>query len=429
MSLRLALAAGLVTAACGVGGEKPVVGGGGGSDVSAESDAAPTPDAGEDAGAAVDVMAAEDVAAVEDVAAAQDVAVVRDVAVAADAATDAAADVADAGPTDTGVVCEPGQACQPIPILVLPFAHADDTSERAGSAIDRYACAPDVDESNAEVFYRVEIADPGVLTAAIDESVGDDVDVDVHLLTAPEGERCLARDHVAIRHRVEPGTYWIVVDTWVDGNGQAYPGAYELTVDHVPLAAGACALREVELEMFWPRCAAGMVCLARDGAVFLRTPATGPVVQEAHLATVEDDFGGGWPAATRDSIERHYELSQAATGYEMDRTQPWAPAGEGGSAWGQGSTGRPVPVLDEAWYVTMYWRQRPAGGTRMIASNPDNGRAVVVAAGWETGPGSNEAVAGVAEEVHDWLGTGHRSVLTLGFAEDPDLPLGPIDCE
>ena len=48
----------------------------------------------------------------------------------------------------------------------------------------------------------------------------------------------------------------------------------------------------------------------------------------------------------------------------MNRAEPWAPAGEGGSRYGQGSTGSPIPVADEAFYITMYWRERPAGGTR-----------------------------------------------------------------
>jgi len=31
--------------------------------------------------------------------------------------------------------------------------------------------------------------------------------------------------------------------------------------------------------------------------------------------------------------------------------------------------------------------------------------------------------------VHHYFGTGHESVLTLGFAVDQTLPLGPIDCQ
>ncbi|MEZ4436073.1 MAG: hypothetical protein R3F65_27060 [bacterium] len=105
-----------------------------------------------------------------------------------------------------------------------------------------------------------------------------------------------------------------------------------------------------------------------------------------------------------------------------------APAGEGGSQWGQSAHARPLPVLDEAWYVNQYWRQRPPPGTRIIVYNPDNGRAVVAAGGYETGPGQNTAIAGASEETHHHLGTTHRDPLLVGFAADQQLPLGPIDC-
>jgi hypothetical protein len=88
----------------------------------------------------------------------------------------------------------------------------------------------------------------------------------------------------------------------------------------------------------------------------------------------------------------------------------------------------PLPVLDEAWYVNMYWRDRPTRGTRMILRNPANGRAVVASAGWETGPGSNSWVGGATEEVLDWLQRG-SGPLELGFAVDQSLPFGPIDCQ
>src|SRR6185437_9030933 len=146
-------------------------------------------------------------------------------------------------------------------------------------------------------------------------------------------------------------------------------------------------------------------CDTSSGEVVLHTPTSGPVVEEAHLATDADGFGDGWPTSFTDGIDNHYAVSQAASGYSVTRDQPWAPAGEGGSQFGQGATSGKVPVLDEAWYINMYWRDRPAGGTRMIVQA--NGKAVVVSAGWETGPGSNAAIAGVTEEVHHWLGTGH----------------------
>jgi hypothetical protein len=152
-------------------------------------------------------------------------------------------------------------------------------------------------------------------------------------------------------------------------------------------------------------------------------------VKEAHLVTTEDGFGDGWPSSFTEGIDAHYDNAVAATGYAMTRTEPWAPAGEGGSEYGQGSTGAKVPVVDETWYVNLYWRDRPPGGTRMIIRNPVSGAAVVASAGWETGPGDPAHVAGVTEEVHDALGTGHLDDLEVGFAVDPALPLGPIDCD
>ncbi len=279
-------------------------------------------------------------------------------------------------------------------------------------------------------MYRVEVLEEGVLTAAIDEVRADGVDVDVHLLSGPDPDLCVARGNADAAARVRPGTWYVVLDTWTDDEGQELPGPYTLTVSLRPLPGGGdCAMVDEDLEMHWRGCDPAVDCFEDGGARYLRTPATGPVVMEAHLVTVDEDFDGGWPSAFHDRIERHYGVSGVASGYAMDRGEPWAPAGEGGSEFGQGSTGRPVPVLDEAWYITMYWRRRPPGGTRMIVHNPANGRAVVASAGWETGPGANTAVAGVTEEIHHHLGTGHRESLTVGFAAAADLPLGPIDCD
>ena len=114
--------------------------------------------------------------------------------------------------------------------------------------------------------------------------------------------------------------------------------------------------------------------------------------------------------------------------YPQDVAEPWAPL-EGGSFYGCG-IGSPTlfPVEDEGWYVNMYWTSaaRPARGTRMVLR--DGARAVVVAAGYETGPGDLSFIGGTPEETHFYLGTGHGSVLTLGLAADPTLPLGPRTC-
>lgn len=337
------------------------------------------------------------------------------------------------GAGGSGGNCSLGTFCNPIPIQSFPYSHQSDTTNAASDEVDTYSCAPSTSELGPEVVYLVDVPEAGRLSVSVTDS--DGVDVDVHLLDSPSGAGCLERDDASFNADITAGSYYVVVDTWADSSGQEFPGGYTLDVSFSPAAAGDCATYPLDLKMFWTSCDASLDCFEatdpNDGQTYryLRTPATGPVVKEAHLVTVDDDFGGGWPSSFTDQISRHYTLSQAATGYGMTRSEPWAPAGEGGSQYGQGSTGVPLPVVAEAWYVNMYWRNRPPAGTRMIIENPANGRAVVAAAGYETGPGANTAIGGVTEEIHHYLGTGHRDELQLGFAVNDALPYGPIQCD
>lgn len=311
---------------------------------------------------------------------------------------------------------------------LFPFVRDGDTRTSA-STFDHYACAPDTNESGGEDRYPLTIDHLGILTVTVDDIAGDAVDVDVHLLSGDDPSTCVARDNKALAWVVRPGTWTVVVDTWVDSSGTAHAGPYHLQVDLLPLDVGKCMNDDTPLRMFWSACAPGIDCQDDGTTRRLATPSIGPVVQEAHLVTTDEDFpGDGWPTALRDQIARHYTISEAATGYTMTRGEPWAPEGEGGSHWGGGATGQKLPVLDEAWYVNMYWRDRPARGRRLLVVEPWSRRAVVAAGGWETGPGSNTAIGGAAEEIHDHLGTSHRDPLVMGFLSDDTLPLGPISC-
>jgi len=327
--------------------------------------------------------------------------------------------------------CSEGASCDPIAVATFPFVDRRDTTEAPEAAVDFYACAEDVEEAGREFWYAIEVGQTGILSAAVDDASGDGVDVDVHLLSAPDPDACVERDNAGLARVVDAGTWYVVVDTWAEED-ESFEGPYELTIDLIPTQVGPCAMDTVDQRMYWPDCAAGIDCYEgphTDGsnAVFLRLPTVGPVVKEAHLVTTAD-FDGAWPQSHTDAIEAHYAASAAASGHVMRRTEPWAPDGEGGSRVGQGATGRVVPTLDEAWYVNMYWRDRPPKGTRMIVMNPFDGRAVVASGGYETGPGSNEAIAGAVEEIHDVLGTVHRDPLVMGYATDQSLPLGPVDC-
>ena len=79
----------------------------------------------------------------------------------------------------------------------------------------------------------------------------------------------------------------------------------------------------------------------------------------------------------------------------------------------------------------MYWTKRPAPGTRFLVVNPVTGKAVVTAAGYETGPGDGSKIGGAVYEVHQKLGTTHNGILTFGQmrSQGQTYEYGPIDCE
>ncbi len=318
--------------------------------------------------------------------------------------------------TDSPEVVEsPGAGTwdDPIRITEFPYTHTGNTSESTTREVDNYSCAPSTNESGPEIVYQIDADVSGIISVSVDDVSGDSIDADVHIL---DQERdCLVRDNVTASQLVESSRgIFVVVDTWVNGANEELVGPYTIAVTILPLPSGNCEMTYEGLEMY-----------NRDEP--LQLPALGPVVMEAHLVTTEE-FPDGWPTSSRDGLAAHYALSEALTGFEVDRHEPWAPEGEGGSEWGQGSTRRP-PVLDEAWYVNMYWRHRPDHGTRMLVYNPANGLAVVASAGYETGPGDPTRIGGAVEEVHHHLGSRHLSPLVMGFLLDQDLELGPIQCD
>ena len=56
------------------------------------------------------------------------------------------------------------------------------------------------------------------------------IDPDVHLLWGDDSNACLARGHHSFSQWVSPGRYMVVVDTWVNENGDVLTGAYDLEI-------------------------------------------------------------------------------------------------------------------------------------------------------------------------------------------------------
>ena len=311
---------------------------------------------------------------------------------------------------EQGEVCPAGIIC----VSSFPYRDNNTTSTSTSKRFSRYSCKTSADESGPERIYRVVVSKEGFLSTAVYAASG--VDVDVHILKDLDENACLARGDKHAKADVKPGVYYIVVDTYVS-KGVPKAGSYRVDIGLTIPSVGPCNMKT------------GLMPRVRDGGQTLKMPATGPIVQEAHLVTRKEP--PPYPATSTDKLAAHYELSQKTTGFVMYRSQKWAPL-EGGNFYGAG-IGSPTlfPVLHESWYVNMYWTRsaRPARGTRMLIRIPGTNRAVVVAAGYETGPGNLKHIGGTTEETHFYLGTKHLSTMTLGIAVDQTLPFGPRICK
>lgn len=117
-----------------------------------------------------------------------------------------------------------GTTLAPRDILAFPFEDFRWTAGAASDLIDSYSCAPDTDESGPEMLYRFVAATSGTLHVVVGDDSG--VDVDVHVLTAPSGDACLARHDSEVSVEVGPGEVWIALDTYV--GSREFPGPYVL---------------------------------------------------------------------------------------------------------------------------------------------------------------------------------------------------------
>ena len=121
-----------------------------------------------------------------------------------------------------------GTAAAPFVIDRLPFTHAATTASVSQQVISTYpGCGAAQDESGPEVFYRLEITAPTPVRAMVFDRAG--VDIDLHLLTAPNGDACLARHDRILERTLAPGSYVFSLDTFVSG-GAPQAGDYLFVV-------------------------------------------------------------------------------------------------------------------------------------------------------------------------------------------------------
>ena len=115
----------------------------------------------------------------------------------------------------------------PFPVTALPFTDRRDTSRAGFYAFEQYNCSP-ANEAGRELVYVLTLDTSGTLDVTVDCEAP--VDIDVHLLDGDDARACLARGHTGLRLAVGPGRYWIVADTFVDGQGTPLAGPYELRI-------------------------------------------------------------------------------------------------------------------------------------------------------------------------------------------------------
>jgi len=123
----------------------------------------------------------------------------------------------------------PGEsASDPLP---LPFSFTDDrdTTEALSDAFDAYPGFENIDESGREVVYRFSVDEPVRLSAFIDYTEPDGTDIDLHLLSSVQPPVLVDRGNRSVYAVLDPGTYWLVMDTYVSG-GVPQAGPYHLTM-------------------------------------------------------------------------------------------------------------------------------------------------------------------------------------------------------
>jgi hypothetical protein len=123
-----------------------------------------------------------------------------------------------------------GHVDAPLEIATLPFADTRSTDDAPSLLLDEYSgCAPGTNESGPENIYRLVLAQPTPIRAVVLDRTG--VDIDVHLLDDTASEiGCLARDDTMIERTLDPGTYYVALDTYVNGEGVELSGEYTFIV-------------------------------------------------------------------------------------------------------------------------------------------------------------------------------------------------------
>lgn len=123
-----------------------------------------------------------------------------------------------------------GTGSSPFTIGGLPFVDAGDTDVRGSTDVDRYDCSSS-DESGAEIWYRLELAERTSIRAMVVDA--PQTDVDLHIVgEAVDGSGCIARHDRLLEVTLDAGVHHIAVDTFVS-SGVPRSGGYLLMITEI----------------------------------------------------------------------------------------------------------------------------------------------------------------------------------------------------
>jgi hypothetical protein len=107
----------------------------------------------------------------------------------------------------------------------LPFTDVRDTREEGERGIDSYPdCGSTADEAGPEIVYRLDLARRTTVRFLVFDR--GDVDLDLHVLGATVDQAtCVARDDSDLELTLDPGTWHVVLDTYV-ASGTERAGEY-----------------------------------------------------------------------------------------------------------------------------------------------------------------------------------------------------------
>jgi len=119
-----------------------------------------------------------------------------------------------------------------IPADNSPYIDEGNTRDVVSMEFDSYSSAPEINEQGPEVIYQLQLNTTGTINIHITDLKNEGINNDIHLLSSLNTDAsrkavdCIMSDDNSITQSIQPGIYYIVVDSNKDK-----PGEYTLTIN------------------------------------------------------------------------------------------------------------------------------------------------------------------------------------------------------